>query len=196
MVNIYSVLSKLNSGHGQITDTVNNLFYFTDDQDNYIDCDCSGQAVHAVAKHTSGDMILAGEGFLDINDGGNCCFSYVTKVSSSNVTDESFTKTWFNDNIYTLGVQSNGKIIVGGWFDGYNSGSGWTGMNSRCLARLNADGTFDSTFDTNVNNIFQNGPDYVINKIIVLENDSILACGRFAYNSDSNFLQGFELLKQ
>ena len=182
MAKIDSVLSKLNSGHGQITDTVNDLFYFTDDRSENIDCDCGGQSVKAIAKHTSGDMIIAGEGFLDIQDGNNCCFSYVTKVSSLNVTDESFTKTWFGDTVYTVGIQSTGKIIVGGWIQNYNSGSGWVNMNSYAIARLNADGTFDSTFDTNVNNIFQNGPNYVINKIVVLEDDSILACGRFNYN--------------
>ena len=179
-ININSVLSKLNSGHSQITDTVADLFYFTDDRYAVLDCDCDGQAVHAVAKHTSGDMILAGEGFLDINDGG-CCFGYVTKVSSSNVTDENFTKTKFDDNIYTLGVQSTGKIIVGGWFRDYNSGSGWINMTSRAIARLNADGTFDSTFDTNVNNIFATAPsDNVVNKVFVLEDNSILVCGRSA----------------
>jgi uncharacterized delta-60 repeat protein len=183
---IDSVLSKLNAGHGQITDAVNDLFYFTDDRSTTLDCDCNGQAVMAVAKHTSGDMILAGEGFLDINEGGDCCFSYVTKVSSSNVTDESFTKTWFGDTVYTVGIQSTGKIILGGWFGSYNSGSGWVNMNSYAIARLNADGTFDSTFDTNVNNIFQNGPNYVINKIVVLEDDSILVCGRFDYNVDTD----------
>lgn len=185
MVNINSVLSKLNSGHGQITDTVNDLFYFTDERSVTLDCDCNGQAVMAVAKHTSGDMILAGEGFLDINDGGDCCFSYVTKVSSSNVTDESFTKTWFGDTIYTLGVQSTGKIIAAGWFTRYNSGSGWMSLNSRRIARLNSDGTVDTTFDTNVGNIFENGNN-VVNKVLVLEDDSILVCGRFDYNADAD----------
>ena len=186
MVNINSVLSKLNTGHEQIVNSVNDLFYFTDDQDNYIDCNCNGQSVNAVAKHTSGDMILAGEGFLDIQLEGGCCFSYVTKVSSSNVTDESFTKTKFDLKVYTLGIQSTGKIIVGGWIQQYNSGAGWVNLYSKGLARLNADGTFDSTFDTNLNNILNSGAYYVVNKVVVLEDDSILVCGRFDYSVDSD----------
>ena len=184
MANINSILSKLNAGHGQITDTVADLFYFTDDQDNYIDCNCEGQSVTAVAEHTSGDMILAGEGFLDIQLEGGCCFSYVTKVSSSNVTDESFTKTKFDLKVYTLGIQSTGKIIVGGWIQQYNSGDGWVNLYSRGLARLNADGTFDSTFDTNLADIFDSAYS-VVNKVVVLEDDSILVCGRFEYSVDS-----------
>ena len=184
MANINSILSKLNAGHGQVTDTVADLFYFTDDQDNYIDCNCDGQSVTAVAEHTSGDMILAGEGFLDIQLEGGCCFSYVTKVSSSNVTDESFTKTKFDLKVYTLGIQSTGKIIVGGWIQQYNSGDGWVNLYSPGLARLNADGTFDSTFDTNLDNIFDSAYS-VVNKVVVLEDDSILVCGRFDYSVDS-----------
>jgi len=184
--NINSILSKLNTGHGQITDTVADLFYFTDDQDTIvIDCNCDGQSVTAVAEHTSGDMILAGEGFLDIQLEGGCCFSYVTKVSSSNVTDESFTKTKFDLKVYTLGIQSTGKIIVGGWIQQYNSGAGWVNLYSKGLARLNADGTFDSTFDTNLNNILDSGADHVVNKVVVLSDDSILVCGRFDYSVDS-----------
>lgn len=186
MENINSILSKLNTGHGQITDTVADLFYFTDDQDTIvIDCNCDGQSVTAVAEHTSGDMILAGEGFLDIQLEGGCCFSYVTKVSSSNVTDESFTKTKFDLKVYTLGIQSTGKIIVGGWIQQYNSGAGWVNLYSKGLARLNADGTFDSTFDTNLNNILDSGADHVVNKVVVLSDDSILVCGRFDYSVDS-----------
>lgn len=189
MTNINYVLSKLNTSHEQITNTVNDLFYFTDDRSTTLGCDCNGQEVMAVAKHTSGDMILAGEGFLDIQLDGGCCFSYVTKVSSSNVTDESFTKTKFDLSVYTLGIQSTGKIIVGGVIQQYNSGAGWVDLTpgqNWGLARLNADGTFDSTFDTNLNNIINSGADHVVNKVVVLSDDSILVCGRFDYSVDSD----------
>ncbi len=41
-----------------------------------------------------------------------------------------------------IGVQPDGKIVIGGVFDNYN------GTSRRGLARLNDDGTLDATFST------------------------------------------------
>jgi uncharacterized delta-60 repeat protein len=43
--------------------------------------------------------------------------------------------------VYSLAIQSDGKVLLGGAFTAYNN------IPARCLARLNTDGTFDSTFN-------------------------------------------------
>jgi len=182
MLNIHTTLSRLNKRHSEVTNLVD-LFYFTDEADNSISCDCNAPNVGAIAMHADGDMLLAGEGFTGLFDGGNCCVAQVSKVSRSNVVDEGFTTTLFDGgSIYTMGVQSDGKIIVGGYLGDHKAygDSVWVTDNvSNSIARLNVDGTWDSVFDANVNNLV--GSD-AVNKVLVLSDDSILVAGRFDLN--------------
>jgi uncharacterized delta-60 repeat protein len=46
-----------------------------------------------------------------------------------------------NNNIYSISIQSDGKIIIGGRFTSYN------GVARNGIARLNTDGTLDTTFN-------------------------------------------------
>ena len=52
--------------------------------------------------------------------------------------------TGFNNNIYSIEIQSDGKILVGGEFKTLN------GVTVDGLARLNSDGTPDTTFNTEI----------------------------------------------
>ena len=51
--------------------------------------------------------------------------------------------TGFNNQVLSVAVQADGKIVVGGLFSAPN-GSG------QSIARLNSDGTRDTTFTTNI----------------------------------------------
>ncbi len=53
-----------------------------------------------------------------------------------------------NVNIDVVAVQSDGKILIGGYFTGFN------GTSANRIARLNSDGTLDSTFMTNIGSGF------------------------------------------
>jgi len=178
MLNINTVLSKLNAGHADITKTNLDLFYFSDDISEIIDCNCDVARVNSIVQHPDGEILLAGEGFSGLSDGG-CCFSQISKISRDNIANEEFSTILLDSSVFTLGVQSNGKILAGGYFAAYKhlEDPSWTNFTSDFIARFNSDGSFDSTFDTNVGNIFGN----VINKILVLSDDSILVCGRFSY---------------
>ncbi|MFD0862530.1 T9SS type A sorting domain-containing protein [Sungkyunkwania multivorans] len=80
--------------------------------------------------------------------------------------------------IKTIDVQSDGKILVGGFFFRYN------GVNSRYIARIDQDGSLDTTFQ-NGNTTFS-GPSNEITAITVLDNDKILVGGEnSSYNGDS-----------
>ena len=75
--------------------------------------------------------------------GGNFANKLI-RLNSDGTTDETFdVGTGFNNRVSSIEVDSNGKVIVGGWFDEYNGSP-----CSRGIVRLNADGTLDSSFET------------------------------------------------
>lgn len=94
---------------------------------------------------------------------------------------ESTTNSTFPE-IKSIDLQSDGKIIVGGFFYKYN------GIISRFLARLNTDGSLDTTFQ-NGDTVYS-GPSNEITSIKVLDDDKILIGGENAtYNGDTvNYL--------
>lgn len=67
---------------------------------------------------------------------------YIVKLNADGTTDGSFSAS-FNGRVSSIKKDSNGKILVGGWFS-YLNGS----PCNRGVVRLNADGTVDSTFAT------------------------------------------------
>ena len=59
-----------------------------------------------------------------------------------NPTDVGFGSGFGTNNVVlTTSIQSDGKIIIGGWFTSYN------GIARNRIARLNTDGTLDATFN-------------------------------------------------
>jgi uncharacterized delta-60 repeat protein len=49
-----------------------------------------------------------------------------------------------NDRVNTISLQSDGKIVIGGYFTSYN------GISINYIARLNNDGSLDNTFNTGI----------------------------------------------
>ncbi len=82
--------------------------------------------------------ILSG-GFFDKNMMGR--FN-IARFNSDGTSDTSFNLgLGANNSILTIALQSNGKIIIGGYFTSYN------GVSVNHIARLNSDGTLDTTFN-------------------------------------------------
>ncbi|RTY95984.1 T9SS type A sorting domain-containing protein [Flavobacterium sp. GT3R68] len=75
--------------------------------------------------------------------------------------------TGFDNIIKSIAIQSDGKILVGGFFTTYN------GIASKSLIRLNNDGTKDATFNT------ATGFDNVVNAIVLQTDGKILVGGDF-----------------
>lgn len=69
--------------------------------------------------------------------------------------------------IRAIGLQSDGKIIIGGFFASYN------GISVNRIARLNTDGTLDTTFNIGT------GANGGIKDLKVLSNDKIVIIGDF-----------------
>ena len=70
-----------------------------------------------------------------------------------------------NADVYSLAVQADGKILVGGWF------STLGGQTRNCVGRLNADGTLDSGFNP--------GANQRVNSLAVQADGKILVAGWF-----------------
>jgi uncharacterized delta-60 repeat protein len=120
--------------------------------------------------------ILIGGWFGDYNgDNVNSIF----RLNSDGTLDPTFQNVGLlNDAAYGIDLQSDGKILVGGWFDSYD---GQPIVNG--FARLNTDGTLDTTFLANTGFTI-NSQQFANNTIKVLPDDKILVGGGFVnYNN-------------
>lgn len=98
-------------------------------------------AVRTLLLQRDGNLIVGGD-YLSLN---GFPVSYLTRLNPNGSIDESFnTGSGFNGKIYSSYLQEDGKIIVGGSFTTYN------GINAGRLIRLNADGTYDPSFNTTI----------------------------------------------
>jgi uncharacterized delta-60 repeat protein len=80
------------------------------------------------------------------------------------------------NSIEALAVQEDGKIIIGGRFTAFN------GTSANRIARLNSDGTFDSSFMTNIGSAFNSN----VSSLSIQEDDKIIVGGSFnSFNGTS-----------
>lgn len=129
--------------------------------------------VYALAIQTDG-KILVGGNFTHYN---GTMRNYVARLNTNGSLDGSFAPTppGLDNNVFTIAVQTDGKILVGGSFTNYNG----TARNS--IARLNADGTLDATFTTGVS-----GFNLSVSTIAIQPDGKILVGGDFTdYNGTS-----------
>lgn len=129
----------------------------------------------AVLVLPDGKLIVAGRIFMP-DPGGEVgeTSSMLEKLNADGTIDPTFDiNTGFvGHNGYTssLALQPDGKILVGGRFDTCD------GNNSKSLARLHPDGSYDNTFKSP---IYDTEPEPVVNDILVRPNGNILIGGNF-----------------
>ncbi|MFT3829916.1 MAG: hypothetical protein QM691_09460 [Opitutaceae bacterium] len=83
--------------------------------------------------------IVAGGAFASCN-GSGC--SRIVRLNHDGSIDTTFNPgTGFDESIMALAVQPDGRIVAGGFFQHHD------GHGRNFISRLNADGSFDSTFD-------------------------------------------------
>ncbi|HEX8265472.1 MAG TPA: FG-GAP-like repeat-containing protein [Pyrinomonadaceae bacterium] len=141
--------------------------------------------VNALAQQTDG-KILAGGNFNQANGASRSKIARFNADGSLDTTFNSgigFTPDFVNtsNTIYDIAIQPDGKIIVGGAFGGYDGG------NARSLARLNSDGTLDSTFAAA--GVFFNFTSFsTVFDVLVQPDGKILVGGAFFTNSSTTFM--------
>ncbi|WP_415909472.1 delta-60 repeat domain-containing protein [Oleiharenicola sp. Vm1] len=120
----------------------------------------------------AGGRILIGGSFTTLQPGGTgatIARGRIARLSADGAVDETFTAS-FNNIVFALAVQPDGKILAGGAFTTHQLGSAAAATATR-LARLNADGSLDPGFAVLANNRVLS---------LALEADgSILAAGDF-----------------
>lgn len=101
----------------------------------------------------------------------------ILKLNSDGTLDTSFdTDPGTNGTVYAVAVQSDNKVLIGGTFTSYNS------ISSNYIARLNTDGSLDTTFSTNIGTGFNDD----VNEITLQSDGKILVGGEFtSFNGNS-----------
>lgn len=127
---------------------------------------------------SNGKIIVGGE-FTSYN--GTTGKNYIIGLNSDGSIDTSFTTgTGFSSPVYSLYLQGDGKILVGGRFSMYN------GAANNQIIRLNNDGSIDSTFTTGVG--FEGETSYKsVDNLTVSPNGKIIVGGTFYKYQNTNY---------
>ncbi|HYD85403.1 MAG TPA: delta-60 repeat domain-containing protein, partial [Opitutus sp.] len=108
--------------------------------------------INTIALQGDGKILLGGEFTQVAGHGANTSFNRLrlARLNANGTLDESFNVN-VDQPVFTLFVQADNKIVVGGSFGlvAVNNAATATARNS--LVRLNADGTIDEDFDPNPN---------------------------------------------
>jgi uncharacterized delta-60 repeat protein len=133
----------------------------------------STYAVYAIAIQADGKILVGGS----FNSFNGVESKKIVRLNPNGSIDTSFHYgTGFNYTVFTITVQADQKIIIGGDFDSYN------GTSISSLVRLNPDGSIDNTF--NIGSGFQG----LIYATTIDANNKILVGGKKSnYNSNSNY---------
>jgi uncharacterized delta-60 repeat protein len=118
--------------------------------------------VQTIAVQSDGKIIIGG---LFTSYSGSS-INYIARLNTDGTLDTSFNVgTGASSLVQTIAVQSDGKIIIGGLFTSYS------GSSINYIARLNTDGTLDTSFNIN--------PNSSVSTLSLLSNDKIFIGGAF-----------------
>jgi uncharacterized delta-60 repeat protein len=129
-------------------------------------------AIRTTALQADGKVLIGGE-FTSFN---GTTRQYIARLNANGTLDTGFNLSGIGTNyyVYTISTQSDNKIIIGGQFSTYN------GTTRNSLARLNADGSLDSSFNPGAGIASGTGQtSFGIWKTIVLSDGKILIGGQF-----------------
>ena len=86
------------------------------------------------------DKVIIGGSFTSVDSADR---SHIARLNAGGSLDSGFnTINGTNDTVWSVALQSDGKVLIGG---GYTMADGTPGINR--IARLDTDGSLDSTFD-------------------------------------------------
>lgn len=136
----------------------------------------TGFAVRAMALQPDGKILLGGN-FTQYN---GALHNQLVRLNTDGTVDSSFQSLGFNSGtvlvVTDIAVQASGRILVGGNFTAYGSNT------ANYLAPLNADGTFDSTFNLGTSVGYNNS----VRSVVVQSDGKVLVGGDFTNNIDGS----------
>lgn len=130
----------------------------------------STNAVRSIEIQSDGKMVIGGS-FTNFN---GFSANRIVRIGSGGGTDSNiaFTiGTGFDNTVYKLAIQSDGKIVVGGAFTSYN------GTSQYRITRLNSNGTRDTGFISSGFDEISGGTQ--VNTIAIQSDGKILVGGSF-----------------
>jgi uncharacterized delta-60 repeat protein/uncharacterized repeat protein (TIGR01451 family) len=129
--------------------------------------------VYSISVQPDG-KILVGGAFMNF---AGISKNSIVRLNSDGTIDNTFTgfgASGSSAKIYSIVVQPDAKILLGGSFNSYNS------VGKNCLVRLNSDGSVDNTFNIGT------GANNIIYSVAIQPDGKILAGGLFTlFNSVS-----------
>jgi uncharacterized delta-60 repeat protein len=137
--------------------------------DPTFDLDINADSVHRINLHSNGDIVIYGD-FIDTPP---TSVKSIRKVNSNGIAYPTFNAIFdgVGGRISELLLQDDGKVIITGNFNQI------LGNNSRNIGRLNADGTYDTSFDVGT------GTNSIINGMISQPDNTVIIAGNFVeYN--------------
>lgn len=133
----------------------------------------ANDSVYAVQVQPDGKIVIGGR-FTSFNGGSR---NYIARLASSGALDGTFNPgSGANGAVYAVALQSDGKVLVGGGFTMVN------GVARSYIARLNSDGSVDSSFAPT------SGANGAVHDIAVQPDGKVLIGGDFtAVNGTARF---------
>jgi uncharacterized delta-60 repeat protein len=124
------------------------------------------ESVKAIAAQPDGKVLIGGA-FTSYNGTAR---NRIARLNTDGSLDTDFNPgTGFNSRVFSISLQADEKIIVGGGFTSFNSQSG-----KQYLVRLNPNGTLDATFAIGT------GPNASVNATAIQPDGKILLGGLFS----------------
>lgn len=128
----------------------------------------ANNVIRTVKTQADGKILIGGyfTSFNGVSTGGFARLNYDTSIDTAFAANIG---TGANNQVFTIAVQPNGQILVGGLF------TSWNGTPANGLVRLNADGTLDTAFMTNIGS----GANSYVLAMALQSNGQILVGGNF-----------------
>jgi uncharacterized delta-60 repeat protein len=108
--------------------------------------------VYTAILQMDGKILIGGQ-FTGLRPNGSALTTRnrIARINSNGSLDTSFDPN-ANGSVRTLALQLDGKILLGGEFTALQPNGSTSAINRSFLARVNSDGSLDSTFDPSPNN--------------------------------------------
>jgi uncharacterized delta-60 repeat protein len=131
--------------------------------------------VYQILVQPDGRVLVAGN---FVTFAGNDARDGIVRLMSNGTVDATFAPVTVNGFVYCAALQSDGKVLIGGIFSSIN------GVADPGVARLNADGSLDSTFQAT--GFTRNSSGTRVRAITVQTDGQILLSGNFRVGTGSN----------
>jgi len=135
--------------------------------------------IYSIAIQTNGNIIIGGN-FTNYN---GTTRNRIARLNTDGTLDITFDPgTGANNNVFTIAIQLDGKITIGGEFTNYN------GILKNKIARLNMDGSLDISFNLGTG---ATGINTITIKTIQIQPDGMIIIGgefQFYDNMARNFI--------